>query len=71
MKFSWEQQKRLFTLSSFWNRYDPVIICFCLSATAKLPSVWEDLRNANIYRLTSEHTLRYLIKTTSGYNGAG
>ena len=34
MKLSWEQQKRLFTSSSFWARCHPVIIRFCLSATA-------------------------------------
>ena len=39
MKLSWEQQKRLFTSSSSWARYHPVIIRFCLSATAKSPSV--------------------------------
>ena len=70
MKLSWEQQKRLFTSSSSWARYHPVIIRFCLSATAKSPSVQEHLRNTNILRLTSERTLRDVIKTTSGYNGA-
>ena len=39
IKLYWEQQKRLFTSSSSWVRYHPVIIYFCLSATAKLPSV--------------------------------
>ena len=39
VKLSWEQQKRLFTSSSSWARYHPVIIRFCLSATAKSPSV--------------------------------
>ena len=34
MKLSWEQQKRLFTSSSSWARCHPVIIRFCLSATA-------------------------------------
>ena len=34
MKLYWEQQKRLFTPSSSWARYHPVIICFCLSLAA-------------------------------------
>ena len=37
---SCEQQERLFTSSSFWARYHPVIIRFCIYATAKSPSVY-------------------------------
>ena len=36
---SCEQQERLFTSSSFWARYHPVIIRFCLSVATKSPSV--------------------------------
>ena len=48
MKLSWKQQKRLSTSSSSWARYHPMIIRICLSATAKLPSVQDHLRNTNI-----------------------
>ena len=39
MKLSWEQQKRQFTLSSSWARYNPVSIRFLLSVAGKSPSV--------------------------------
>ena len=39
MIISFEQQERLFTSSSFWARYHPVIIRFCLSVATKSPSV--------------------------------
>ena len=60
MKLSWE---RLFTSSSFWARYHPVIIRFCLCVAEKSPFVYEHLRNTNIFRLASERTLPVLIKT--------
>ena len=39
MIISFEQQERLFTSSSLWARYHPVIIRFCLSVATKSPSV--------------------------------
>ena len=39
MNLSWEQKKRFFILSSSVARDHPMIIHFCLSVAAKLPTI--------------------------------
>ena len=81
MKFYWEQQKCLFTPSSSWARYHPLIICFCLSLAAfclgastqykhLTTSKWKHPKRLkkNSYK-HSKVFQRKVIKTTSGYNG--
>ena len=54
----WQQQQKLFSSTKTGGRYHPMLIRYCLSLAAKLPSCYEELRNSNIQVLPSQRTLR-------------
>ena len=60
MKLYWEQQKRLFTPSSSWARYHPVIIRFGLSSTAKSPQSLTHSLTHSLTEITSAHSRNIL-----------
>ena len=57
MKLFWQQQKKLFSLSSTGVRFHPMIIRYCLSLATKPPSCYKELRASGILKLPSLRTL--------------
>ena len=57
VKLFWEQQKVAFANSNV-RKYNPMIICFCLSLAAKSSSAYDELRDSKVLTLPSRRTLR-------------
>ena len=57
VKLFWEQQKAAFKINPKAARYHPIIVCFCISLASKLPSAYDEIRDANILVLPSRRTL--------------
>ena len=58
MSLFWQEQKKIFSRTEKGARFHPEIIRFCLSLSIRSPSVYEELRNTGILRLSSRRTLR-------------
>nr|XP_047133158.1 uncharacterized protein LOC124811499 [Hydra vulgaris] len=58
MNLFWQEQKKLFRVSSSGVRYHPMIIRYCLSIASKSPSAYQEIRNSKILVLPSLRTLR-------------
>lgn len=58
MSLFWQEQKKFLSNPKTGVRYFPMLIRYCLSFGAKLPSCYEELRNSNILVLPSQRTLR-------------
>ena len=67
-----KQQKVVFANNNV-RKYHPMIICFCLSFTAKSSSAYDELHDSNMLTLPSRRTLRdyrNAIRPSVGFNKA-
>ena len=53
MNLFWQEQKKLFSVSSSGVRYYPMIIRYCLSVASKSPSAFQEIRDSKILVLTT------------------
>ena len=58
MNLFWQEQKEISSRNTSGVRYHRMVIRFCLSLLAKLPSAYEETRNTNILTLPRTRTLR-------------